>query len=381
MAWIKFGALVPKASPEEFAVIACDQYTSEPQYWHDIKSQVGEQSALDLILPECFLRTEKDAANRIATNTKRFLKEGRFTEVNAPILVKRKTAFGRERSGIVAAVNLNDYDYAIGNSALIRASERTVKDRLTARTELRKRSSLDLPHVILLIDDRENIVKKAVDEAQQTLLYSGRLSGNGGFIEGYSVNADLTEAFERVRSLTTARYGTPLAALVGDGNHSFAAAKLCYESAPNAFDSFALCEIINIYDEGLVFEPIHRTVKTSKGDAFLKAFAKAVKGDGSVVIHNDGKTTVLPAPLNPVEAVKAVDAFIESECESCDIDYVHTLSALDKKDCVGIELKGIKKSELFEEVVRNGVLPKKCFSLGETDEKRYYMEARKIAAD
>lgn len=375
--------LIPKGNVGDFAVVACDQFSSQPEYWTALSDELKNRSALDLILPECFLAEAEKRIEKIREASAAMLDGGRFETVKGAVAVTRKTPFGRVRRGVVAAINLDDYDYAQGTTALIRASERTIEQRIPPRVAIREAIDIELPHIMLLVDDRENELSAAVERAVKKPLYDGELSGGGGHITGELIvagdTAPLYAAVEKIISASLRKFGTELFALVGDGNHSLATAKYCREHNKTARNGYALVEIVNIYDEGLVCEPIHRLVETDDPVMFTDSLCSAVKGEAVTQMYAPMPMDI-NVPADKVEAIKAVDAFCESYVKHFggSIEYVHGDEALCRPRHMGIRMRGIEKNELFDYVLKNGVLPKKTFSLGEAQEKRYYVEARKI---
>lgn len=373
--------LIPKGEVGDFAVIACDQFTACPEYWKVLEAQLPQGSALDVILPECYLDEADERIERIKTAASQMTESGRFNIVRGAVAVTRTTKYGRTRRGIVASVDLGDYDYKPGCNALIRASERTIEERIPPRVKIREAIGLELPHILLLVDDRENALMQAIDRSDKSLLYDGDLRGDGGHIKGELIQNErmLSDAVRSIIDASVQKFGVELFALVGDGNHSLATAKYCSEHHPTPFNGKALVEIVNIYDEGLVFEPIHRIVKTDDPARFIEGFSSAVKGDAETAFYSP-EPRAMSVPSDKIDAIKAVDSYCESYVKQYggSVDYVHGTDALKADGCVGIEMRGIKKDELFDYVLKNGVLPKKTFSLGEAEEKRFYVEARKI---
>lgn len=372
--------LVPTGDVGDFGAVACDQFSAAPEYWNDLAAQLPPHSALDLILPECFLF---DAKNRIDSIKREadFMIDGRFDVVRGAVYVTRKTTYGRTRHGIVASIDLNDYDYKQGVKPLIRASERTIEERIPPRVAIREAIDVELPHILLLVDDRDDLLMSACRAAQKRLLYDGELKGGGGSITGELIEdtATLYRAVDKIISESQSKFGERLFALVGDGNHSLATAKFCSVNNPNPLNGRALVEIVNIYDEGLVFEPIHRLVKTDDPVMFMDSLRSAVNGDASAFVYAPDPIEIR-VPSDKVEAIVAIDKFCETYVKHFGgyVEYVHGKDALKRDGHFGIEMRGIQKNELFEYVVKNGVLPKKTFSMGEAQEKRYYIEARKI---
>ncbi len=372
--------LIPKGDVGDFAVVACDQFSSNPEYWDGLKKEMPPRSALDLILPECFLSQKRERLEAIARAGAEMEKD-RFYPVRGTVAVTRTTSFGRVRRGLVAAIDLDGYDYKKGNSALIRASERTVEERIPPRVAIREALGIELPHIMLLVDDRDNLLFNAANAAKKTALYDSDLRGGGGHIKGELITetAPLYDACAAIVAAMKDKYGQSLFALVGDGNHSLATAKHCAAAAPMPLNGKALVEIVNIYDEGLVFEPIHRLVKCGDPVAFADAFRAAVKGDETTELYMPEPVTV-SVPSDKVKAIVEIDKFCENYVKQHggEVDYVHGEKELRKNGCVGIRMREVGRDELFGYVLENGVLPKKTFSLGEAQEKRFYVEARKI---
>ncbi|MCH5160954.1 MAG: DUF1015 family protein [Clostridiales bacterium] len=370
--------LIPNGDVGDFAVVACDQFSSMPEYWTELEKVLPPHSALDYVLPECFLAEADERIRKIKSSA---AANDRFHAVRGTVAVTRTTMYGRTRRGIVASVDLSDYEYAVGNTALIRASERTIEERIPPRVKIREALDIELPHIMLLVDDPENVLFGAVSAAKKTTLYDGELKGGGGHIKGELIaeTTELSAAVNRLIEQSTAKYGAPLFALVGDGNHSLATAKYCATHHSTPLNGRALVEIVNIYDEGLVFEPIHRLVKVDDPVMFLDSFKSAVKGSATTTIYAPNPIEV-SVPDDKIEAIKAVDKFCETFVKHFggSIEYVHGDGALKRDGHFGIKMRGMEKNELFPAVVYGGVLPKKTFSLGEAEEKRFYVEARRI---
>ncbi len=373
--------LIPNGDVGDFAVVACDQFTSSPEYWNDLAAQMPPYSALDVILPECFLSQAQTRIPDVKRACDDMLANGRFARVRGAVYVTRKTAYGRTRRGVVASVDLNDYDYKQGSKTLIRASERTIESRIPPRVAIRNAIDIELPHILLLVDDKDDELMRACRAAEKRVVYDGALRGNGGHIKGELIEnaAALDNAVQNIIRASERKFGEKLFALVGDGNHSLATAKYCNVFGATPLNGRALAEIINIYDDGLVFEPIHRLVKTDDPQDFIRKFGSEIGGDATTVLYTPAPVE-LAVPSDKVKAISEIDAFCEEYVArngGC-VDYVHGEAALKREGHVGISLDGIRKDELFDYVIKNGVLPKKTFSLGEAEEKRYYVEARRI---
>lgn len=367
----------------KFAVVACDQFSANPEYWHALEKELSQEtSALGLILPECFLNETDKRLAAIKSNAAAMKKSGLFKAVRGTVAVTRTTVYGRVRRGIVASVDLGEYDYKPDSGALIRASERTIEERIPPRVRIRRAIDIELPHILLLVDDRERLLEKAVACADKTPLYDCDLTGGGGHIKGELISEcdGLYSAVDGIIAAAQKRFGTRLFALVGDGNHSLATAKHCSEHFPTSKNGRALVEIINVYDEGLVFEPIHRLIRVDDPVMFADSFKSAVKGDATTELYVGDSCITVNVPSDKIAAINAVDKLCETYVKHFggSVEYVHGEAALRQNGCVGVRIRGIEKSELFDYVIKNGVLPKKTFSLGEAEEKRFYIEARKI---
>ncbi|MBQ4049684.1 MAG: DUF1015 domain-containing protein [Clostridia bacterium] len=382
--------LLPKENLDmsKWGVVACDQFTSQPEYWEDLADKIGDApSTLNLIYPECYLtdNTEKRIA-KIIDNMNDYLDKDLFRTIdNGLILIERKTPMGNVRYGLTMIVDLTQYSFDPKDKALIRATEGTVVERIPPRVAIRKNCPLELPHILLLIDDDERSVIEPLKNMDLEVVYDTDLMGDGGHVKGYHVKdtAFVEKALTKLLEKSTAKYGEPLLFAVGDGNHSLATAQACY-NPENPKSKYALVEVENVYDEGILFEPIHRVVYPKDKAHFLAALKKEVNGPVSTKLFVDASEEVLTLPASAIEGVDVVQKFLDKYLKEFggELDYIHGEEDL-RKICaetngVGIILKGMDKGELFDYVVKNGVLPRKTFSMGEACEKRYYIEARKI---
>lgn len=386
MSIFKFGEiLLPEnLNVTDWGVVACDQYTSQPEYWNTLATKTSDISSLALIFPECFLSS--DNSKRISSiNNKmnEYVQKGIFKEYNGTILVERTSESGTRR-GIMACIDLSAYSNDFGEKAPIRGTEGVVVERIPPRVEIRKNASLELPHVMLLIDDKEKtVIEPLIGKGKK--VYDGELNMNGGHIVGYNIT-DTTSvelALDKLFNLSKEKYGSPLLFLVGDGNHSLATAKACMDET-NPLSKYALVEIVNIYDEGLKFEPIYRVVYGVDNNDFIKSYANVVKGNSTTQIFTPGNTETIDFIDDPIDGFAKTQNFIDDYLKSNGgyVDYIHGLDSLrevvEKTKGVGIELKPINKETFFEYIAKNGPLPRKTFSMGEANEKRYYIECRKI---
>lgn len=410
--------LVPRdCDLSKWSVVACDQYTSQPEYWARVTQRVGkEPSALHLILPESCLEgpnVEQDIAE-INLTMAGYLKDDRFRAYpDAIFYVERRLDRGKIRRGLMGMVDLEQYDYEPGSPALIRATEGTVLSRIPPRVAVRKNAPIELPHVMLLTDDPgRTVIEPLADETgEMERVYNFELMERGGHITGWKLNE---EQMEKVAGALialadpaafNARYGTNdlpvLLFAVGDGNHSLATAKECYErqkklTPPEQWANiparFALVELVNLHDESLEFEPIHRAVFGVEPEQLLSALIAAYPGahygpgEGHVLeyIYNGGEGCVtIPDPTAQLP-VGTLQAFLDDylKKQGGRVDYIHGADvtrelALQPK-CIGFLLPAMSKDELFPTVIHDGVLPRKTFSMGEAHDKRFYLEARKI---
>ena len=386
--------LLPKKDFDKWAVIACDQFTSDISYWETTKELAkGTPSALNLILPEVYLEEDNSKAiSKINNTMKKYLDEGVFELYeNAMIYVERRQKDGKVRRGLVGAVDLEKYDYRKGSKTLIRATEETVPDRLPPRIKIRQGACLELPHVMLLIDDPENKVLGNLNAKKDSFkrLYSFELMMGGGYIDGYLLDKESSEL--SVSLLDSLAEGeNPLLFAVGDGNHSLASAKECYLKNPTPENRYALVEVVNIYDEALVFEPIYRIIfgidRTLLLEKMKEFFGEINTSSGHTfkMLTEKGEEELV-LPERSALPVGTLQLFINHLCSgdpSVKVDYVHEAETVEKlcknPDTVGFIFEGMKKSELFGAVIGDGALPRKTFSMGQGCDKRYYIEARKI---
>ena len=404
-----------------WSVVACDQYTSQPEYWQRVEERVGRApSALRLILPESCLEgpdVETDIME-INTTMSRYLREGRFQEYpDSLFYVERALDSGAVRRGLIGMVDLEQYDYEPGSGAPIRATEGTVLSRIPPRVAVRKNAPIELPHVMLLADDPDRTVIEPLSErtGEMEPLYDFELMERGGHIRGWRLTGEQKEqVFTALSALADPavfrnRYHLVedlpvLLFAVGDGNHSLATAKECYERAkkltpPDQWDKlparYALVELVNLHDDSLEFEPIHRVVFGVKPEELLDALADFYPGliQGRGVGHvfsyvasrwSRGELTV-PHPRQQLP-VGTLQTFLDDYLTGrpgARVDYIHGADvaqklALEREDAVAFLLPPMGKEELFPTVIHDGVLPRKTFSMGEAHDKRFYLEARRI---
>ena len=394
----------PGVDLARWAVIACDQYTSEPEYWKAADQRVGPApSALRLILPEVWLGApdESERVAAIHAAMRGYLERGVFAPpVRGFVVVDRSTPHVRSRLGLLVALDLDRYEWRAGARALARATEATVEERLPPRMRVREGALLELPHVLVLIDDPERTAIEPVARAamRRPPLYDTPLLPGAGRVRGFGVT-DSSEIDGLARAL--ARLVDPRAPFlyaVGDGNHSLAAAKQIWERRKGALSPaererdparFALVELVNVHDPGLRFEPIHRLVFGAEPEALAADLARlAPAGPAAHALRwtaggREGEL-VLPGPRDSLALAvfqTAVDAWLAAH-PGAHIDYIHGGEALQRlaepAGRVGVFMPAFPRDRLFPTVARDGALPRKTFSLGEAEEKRFYLEARRI---
>ncbi len=405
--------LIPQQGTDfkKWAVIACDQYTSEPEYWENCEKEVGDApSTLNLVLPEVYLGTDKETEKlgTIAKTARKYLDEGILKGLGTGfILTDRSTELHPSRRGLMAAIDLEGYSFEPGNKNICRATEGTVLSRIPPRVRIRANSPLELPHIMILIDDPEGLtIEKAFDMAEAeglAPLYDTDLMLGSGHIKGTFIPDGSAIAESIVTGLSTlkSRNSDGLLFLVGDGNHSLASAKAHWENIrENLSDEeklshparYALAEIVNIHDKGLDFEPIHRVVFNCSGEEFIAKAKEYFKDNGielnaaddgkqTFVVVTEGAEDVKVSLANPPHtlAVGSVQMMIDSLGLEC--DYIHgedSVRKLASAGNTGILVPAISKDTFFGTVEKEGVFPRKTFSMGEAFEKRFYLEAKKI---
>lgn len=435
--------LVPAESIDRrsWAVVACDQFSSEREYWEKVARTVGDKpSTLNLIFPECYLE-DNDKNERIAAiraSMKNYLEKGYFTELpEGFMLVERHTPYEKKpRVGLMIAVDLEQYRYGKDSKSLIRPTEGTIVERLPPRMEIRRGAALELPHIMLLVDDPEKSVIEPLYASRQYLpkVYDFDLMENSGHLRGWHVSdprnlEKILSALEKLAdpSAYKAKYRQDEVLLfaVGDGNHSLATAKAIWEETKKNLQEglaehpenaqllenhparFALVELVNIYDEGLPFHPIHRVLFKVNEAELLGAMEKAGAVVRRTASHEqafkladapqEGKTQTIAfvsatdsgvlvfeqprAKLAAGTIQEILDAYLKAHPET-GIDYIHGECSLvtlaQKQGNFGLYLPPVDKKSFFGTVIADGVMPRKTFSMGEAPEKRFYMEARKI---
>ena len=405
----------PDADMYKWSVIACDQYTSEPEYWEQVSEIVGSApSTLNLILPELYLEQDgvSDRITAIHSSMNDYISKGIFDEYkNAMVYVERVQSNGILRQGIVGAIDLEKYDFSKGSSSEVRATEATVIERIPPRIKVRQGAPLELPHIMILIDDPEDTVIGPLTGKTSGMkkLYDTQLMQNGGSIRGWLVDEKLQETIDTALTALAdpdtfnkkyALDNSPvLLYAMGDGNHSLATAKEFYEQLKRENPDkdlsdhparYALAEIVNLHSDALKFEAIHRLVYDVDCDDLLNELSHALELSDAVssqyVITCCGGTEAKEYIHKPTSnlSVGSLQNFLDSYIREHGgkIDYIHgadTVKALaDKHNGIAFILPDMDKSQLFPTVIKDGALPRKTFSMGHAEDKRFYMEARKI---
>ena len=396
-------------APEVWSVVACDQFSSEREYWERVRRRVGESpSTLNMIIPEAYLEgiDEREEIARIGAVMDDYLGRGLLREVeDSFVYVERTVSGGQVRKGLVGAVDLEEYEFSSGDAAIL-ASEGTVLDRLPPRIRIRKAASMELPHIMTFIADKDASVIEPLAKKAGSLpvLYDFELMEGGGRLKGWRVcGSDALEAMAAMRSLH-GRSKTLM--IMGDGNHSLAAAKSYWDELKQGLSGAemethparrALLEVNNLYDHAVTFEPIHRVIFGVDKAAFTDEFINALHFDGNTGMEYALQVTSLDAPNAQLrtadvcaragcigDMTDAVQTFLDGYVSRSGgrIDYIHDADAVERlvmsEGCVGIILPGMAKSEFFDTVAARGVFPRKSFSVGHARDKRYYMECRGI---
>lgn len=396
--------LLPKKGidMEKWATIACDQFTSTPEYWERLVAFVGDSpSTLKLTCPEIYLsRDVSGEVKKVQAEMRKYLDEGIFDEREGFVLVERQVG-NDYRIGLMAAIDLDAYDWHRVRTP-IRATEDTLMERLPVRISIRKGAEIEAPHAIILMDDREKDIIEPLYAARDGFekLYDFELNMGGGHIRGWLVPRQREqEILDKIAALNTPelqieKYGSDAGIMlaVGDGNHSVATAKVCYEELKQSLTGeqqktcparYMLVELVNLHGGGMEFSPIHRYFKV-RDDEFVAKLKASLYGDGRLKIMYKGGEEYIKCPENAGTAITEIQSLVEAYIKEtgAEIDYVHDVTHLkecvDKSDGMGIVMPAFSRSDLFGYVVNVGNLPKKAFSIGEAEQKRYYLECRKI---
>ncbi|MGM9876656.1 MAG: DUF1015 domain-containing protein [Bacilli bacterium] len=408
--------LLPKdIDMTKWSVVACDQYTSEMDYWNRVEEIVGDSpSTFRITLPEIFLENSdvNERINKINNTMKEYMDSDLFYELSdSMVYLERTQADGRVREGLMGMVDLEDYSYEKGSQTLIRATEKTVIERIPPRLKVRENALLELPHIMILIDDeKKNIIESLKNEVTDSdIVYDFDLMENGGHIKGYKLNNDsMSKVEEGLESLADKDYfekkynvkdkGVLLFAM-GDGNHSLATAKANYENLKKTMSEeeylnhpsrYALVELVNLHSDALEFEPIHRVIFDTDVDKLISELYKYydINEDGNgeyfeLVTKDTDKKLYIANPKSNI-SVGSIQMFLDEYLKENrgKLDYIHgdetTRNMGREEGNVAILFEAMPKEELFRTVILDGALPRKTFSMGHSYDKRYYLESRKI---
>lgn len=399
----------------KWSVVACDQYTSEPEYWNDVEKIVGDApSTLKLTLPEIYLEDENisERIAKINSNMKALLDEDFFNEYkDSMIYLERTQSDGKIREGLIGVVDLEAYSYEKGAETPIRATEKTVIERIPPRVKIRENAPLELPHIMILIDDdKKQIIENLKNKvSEDDIVYDFDLMKNGGHVKGYLLNEETMDEVDKGlkeladKEVFAKKYDVNnkevLLFAMGDGNHSLATAKACYEKLKEIMSEeeylnnparYALVELVNLHSPALEFEAINRVIFNTEPEKLLNSLKEyyQINKDGNgqkiEVITNDvDEKWYIENPKSNI-AVGSIQIFLDEYLKNNEgkIDYIHgeeTAKNLAKQSGnVGFIFEAMPKNELFKTVILDGSLPRKTFSMGHSYDKRYYLESRKI---
>lgn len=408
--------LLPKNTDmTKWSVVACDQYTSEAEYWNDVEKIVGDApSTLKLTLPEIYLEDE-NVSERIAkinSNMKALLDEDFFNEYkDSMIYLERTQSDGKIREGLIGVVDLEAYSYEKGAETPIRATEKTVIERIPPRVKIRENAPLELPHIMILIDDdKKQIIENLKNKVSENdIVYDFDLMKNGGHVKGYLLNEETMDEVDKGlkeladKEVFAKKYDVNnkevLLFAMGDGNHSLATAKACYEKLKETMSEeeylnnparYALVELVNLHSPALEFEAINRVIFNTEPEKLLNSLKEyyQINKDGNgqkiEVITNDvDEKWYIENPKSNI-AVGSIQIFLDEYLKNNEgkIDYIHgeetTKNLAKQSGNVGFIFEAMPKNELFKTVILDGSLPRKTFSMGHSYDKRYYLESRKI---
>lgn len=384
--------LLPKTDMEKWSVVACDQYTSEPEYWQETERiAAGSPSALNIVFPEVYLSEGDGRIEKINRTMQEYIDSGLFTEYKNSLIYIERQIGNKVRQGLIGAVDLEEYDFTKGAKAAIRATEGTVLERIPPRVKIRENAPLELPHIMLLADDIKKTIIEPLADMEKTPLYDFELMQKGGRIKGWLLSEKACEyALGAIEAFSeTAADGLVFA--VGDGNHSLATAKTCWEKLKPSLTEeerkthparFCLTELVNIHSEALEFEPIHRVVFGCNPEELLARLDAECGGEGHIIKYaykgKEGQITL--SDKDAKLAVGALQSFLDRV--GAEVDYIHgddvTAQIGSRDGNIGFLLPKPEKSDLFKSVIKDGALPRKTFSMGEAHEKRFYVEAKRL---
>lgn len=398
-----------KIDGTKWATVACDQFTGEPDYWHEAEQMVGDApSTLKLMIPEAFLGESKERIPLVNSTMKDYLDNVLVEHKDSMIYLERIQSDGRVRRGIIGMIDLEDYDYNKGSTSLIRATEGTVLSRIPPRVEVRRGACVEMPHIMMLINDKNETVFGNLSIVTADAYDFSLMLGGGSVRARFLTKAEIgsvSSAFDKLVEVQDAE--APLLFAIGDGNHSLATAKAMYEEIKSKLGDkakqhparYALAEVVNLYDTALDFEPIYRVVFGCEPERLIAALEDYalrlstmaenthIKNDPQTVTCVYGKrqkNVVLASPIKNI-TVATVQDFLDEYCAAhpeCEVDYIHDESSLralaQKEKAVGFIYEGINKNGFFETIIKDGTFPRKTFSMGHARDKRYYIECRRI---
>lgn len=415
--------LLPKKGTDlkKWAVVACDQYTSQKEYWEEAADFVGKNpSTLNVIFPECYLEDgdEEQRIAKINKTMKEYYEGGLFDTYKDCFFLVKRTCGSSSRLGLMVALDLDRYSWEKGSASLIRATEATILSRIPPRKKIRKDAPLEIPHIMVLISDEKKSVIEPLYAKASSLekVYDTELMANGGHLEAWAVKSEkdlegVCCAFETLSKALDPK--NPLLFAMGDGNHSFATAKSCWEDIKKTLTPeqqkthparFCLVELENIFDPGLVFEPIHRVLFNVPEEVFIEELKKNAKevafetvecrkciakrnadqstqgfGYCTADKHVYVRLTEPNANISAGTLQRVIDSLIE---KGYSVDYIHGDDVTDelgsKEGNIGLFMPAVSKETFFDTIIKDGALPRKTFSMGEANEKRFYMESRVI---
>jgi len=378
--------LLPARPGEKWSVVACDQFTSQPEYWEELNALVGsEPSTLRITLPEIYLGDrEEERIAEINSTMEDYLARGLFTEYpDAMIYLERTLPDGSVRRGLVGAVDLEEYDFRPEKQALIRATEGTVLSRIPPRVKIRRGAALELPHVMVLIDDPGRTVIEPLAGSCARKVYDYPLSMGGGHLRGWLVEKPAQQRLLQNLAALAGEEEHPLLFAVGDGNHSLATAKACYQENPTPLNRYALVELVNLHDDALEFEPIYRVLFGVNPEELAADMGSEFAGGDTPIalVSGAGEQTFFTDGFALSRLQPFLDGWLAAH-PGAEIDYIHGEEVARRlgsgENCCALLYGAIRKDQLFDIIRTDGVLPRKSFSMGEAAGKRYYTEARKI---
>lgn len=406
--------LLPKVSDMSlWSVIACDQYTAQPEYWDDVDRKVGEEpSTLRMILPEAYLEIKDTLAEteKINRTMEKYINGDVFKTIeNSYIYVERSLTVNETRRGLVGLVDLDAYDYRASSTSPVHATEGTVESRLPPRVKIREGACLETPHIVVFVDDPENRIFENIGGGET--LYEFDLMDGGGHIAGKRVSGEEAVRVQNVISeLSDPDYlenryklqgKPPVIIAMGDGNHSLATARLCWEEIKEKLSPeerekhparFGLAELVNIHDKSIVFEPIHRVIFETEPESFfeealnyfINVGKESEKGHKIALVCGEKTEEIIVHGLTIGNLISVSQEFCLEyiKAHGGKLDYIHddetALEMSSREGCAGLLLPAMDKNELFPSIMKSGVFPAKSFSIGQSRDKRYYLECRKI---